>query len=164
MTDLLEVSRLFEASSRIDSAANILRKLTQGESPNLLERETLVWAGNFLIQVDWTSGNSSAVGSVGNLTVQATAVRPTFYAALIGIERRLREAGLNEDKQIAGFLRKLYQFLVKGGITEKNKRALPADKLQLAVVFLRELADGLLIQLTDNGAPKENDLLLGCSI
>jgi len=52
MTDLSESSRLFEASSRLDSAATVLSKLSKGEQTTSAEREALVWAGGFLSRVD----------------------------------------------------------------------------------------------------------------
>jgi len=159
--ELTDASHLFEASSRLDSAATILNKLSNGKAATPADRIILEWTGRFLNQVDWTAGSSAHSGSVAHLTVQATAVRPTFYAALIGIERRLREAGLKQEKEVTDFLRMLYRFLIKRGSQGKSKQFLPAEKLQLASAFLRELSKGLLVQLTDNGLPRENELLVG---
>ena len=159
MTELSESSRLFEASSRLDSAAAVLSKLSKGEQTTSAERKALVWAGDFLCRVDWTAGGGNGAASFGNLAAQATEVRPTFYAALIAIERRLREAGLTREEQVVEFLRKLYQFLANGGANGNSK--LPAERLQLASVLLLELSQRLLIQLTDNGLPREDELLVG---
>jgi hypothetical protein len=161
MADLSESSRLFEASSRLDSAATVLLKLSEGQPPTGIDRQTLEWAGSFLREVDWSTRDNCPTGIASNLAVQATEVRPTFYAALIGIQLRLREAGLNQEKEVANFLRRLYQFLINGGPQGKTKAGLPADKLKLASAFLRHLAEGLLIQLTDNGLPRQNELLIG---
>jgi hypothetical protein len=163
MADLIESSRLFDASCRLDSAATILNKLSEGRPPTPKDREALVWAGSFLNQVDWTAGSSNGAGVVGNLAVQATAVRPTFYAALISLQRRLIDEGLTHEKEVIDFLRRLYQLLKKGGSSNKAK-PLPAEKLRLASVFLHELSQRLLIQLTDNGVPRDNELLLGNSM
>lgn len=161
MADLIESSRLFEVSSRLDSAATVLSKLSKGQPTTSTDRELLVWAGGFLNQVDWTAGSSNGAGSIGNLSVQATEVRPTFYAALIGIERRMREAGLERENEVVEFLRRLYQFLIRGG--SKGKGVLPSDKLQLASALLSELSQRLLMQLTDNGLPRDNELFVANS-
>src|ERR1039458_9044394 len=156
MTDLNESSHLFEASSRLDSAATILGRLSEGQATTPADREALKWAGGFLSEVDWSSGVSNDARSLGNLAVQATEVRPTFYAALIGIERRLREAGLKQENEVVEFLQKLYRFLIRGGMKGKGKATLPSERLQLASAFLLELSQRLLIQLTDNGLPDPN--------
>ena len=158
--ELTEASHLFEASSKLDSAATILNKLSSGEPATADDRNILEWTGRFLNQVDWTAGSSGHGGGVANLTVQATVVRPTFYAALIGIERRLREAGLQQEKEVTNFLRMLYRFLVRRGAQGKSQQRIPADRLRLAAAFLRELSKGLLVQLTDNSLPRENELLV----
>jgi hypothetical protein len=157
MEDLNEAVQLFEASSRLESAATILHKIGAGEQSTAGERQALQWAGRFLAQVDWTAGRYGQAGVSGGLAVQATAVRPTFYNALIGIERHFRDAGLRQEKDVIAFLRGCYSFLIGGGAQKKHR--ISPEKLRLASLFLRELSQGLLVNLNRNGVPRENELL-----
>lgn len=159
MDDLIESSRLFEASSRLQSAASVLAGLAEGGAINNQDVSVLKWAAEFLRQVDWTAGDSDTRGVSGRLALQATTVRPVFYAALIGIQKRLLDAGIGNEAKVVAFLRKLYSFLEEGGNHGKKNGTLEPAHLALAATLLHEIATGILLQLTDNGLPRENEPL-----
>jgi hypothetical protein len=155
MKDLHETSRLFEASSRLQSAATVLRKCHSGDQLNSDDRESLVWAGRFLSEVDSSTNPAGACGASGGLSVQATEVRPSFYTTLLNVEPAFRGAGITADSELRSFLSATYAFLLSEGRSATDS---PVDHLELAAFLLQELAKALLIHLTGNGVPFESEL------
>lgn len=157
MRDLTESSRLFEASSRLQSAATAVAKLQASQALNDVDRENLGWAGQFLSEVDSTTNPEGVGGITGDLAVQATDVRPSFYAALVNVEPALKGEGIEADSELQDFLSATYQYLESAGATANLQSG---GRIHLAQVLLEELAKALLIRLTGNGVPLEGETQL----
>ena len=158
MKDLAESSQLFEASSRLQSAATALRKIEAHCPLAESDRSTLRWSGKFLEEVDLNVDPRSHQSASGELSVQATEVRPSFYAALLNIQPTFRAAGIRADTQLQTFLLYIYRVLTSGGHLEP-KRNRESSRLDLAATFLEELSKALLVRLTNNGVPSNKDLV-----
>jgi hypothetical protein len=156
MEDLAESSRIFEASSLLQTAATALQKIEHLQAIRPSEKEALKWVGNFLPQVDWLAGPEIRASVSGDFSVQATYVRPSFYAALNKLEHHLKKAGIKQGQHVVSFLSDLYKFLQSGGSENDLKLK---SKLGLASTLLQELSMGLLVELTNNGLPREEVLL-----
>jgi hypothetical protein len=157
MKDLFESSQIFEASSRLQSAAASLRKIKDHQSLTPNERGNLRWSGRFLKEVDWSEDTRNGASVSGELSVQATDVRPSFYATLLHIQPVLRSAGIHAEDQLQQFLSATYHLLTAGGY-DKRKQAFDAATIDLAATLLEELASALLIRLTGNGVPTDTNL------
>lgn len=157
MKDLAESSQLFEASSRLQSAATALRKINAHRPLAASDRTSLRWSGRFLEEVDFNVDPRSHQSASGDLSVQATEVRPSFYAALLNVQPAFRAAGIKAEPQMKTFLLSTYHVLTSGGDVGRKKIE-PPTRLDLAASFLEELSRALLIRLTDNGASSNTDL------
>jgi hypothetical protein len=115
MKDLLESSHIFVASSNLQSAATALRKIEEGQALDSSDRTNLKWSGRFLEEVDWDTDCASAEQISGDLSVQATEVRPSFYAALLSIQPAFRRAGIKADNDRQRFFMSTYRLLTAGG-------------------------------------------------
>lgn len=158
MKDLAESLQLFEASSRLQSAATALRKLEAHRPLAPSDRNSLRWSGKFLEEVDLNVDPRSHQSASGELSVQATEVRPSFYAALLNIQPEFRAAGIKAEPQLQRFLLSTYHLLTSGGHRGTNKNPEP-NRLDLAAGFLEELSRALLIRLTNNGVPSNKELV-----
>lgn len=156
MKDLLESSHFFVASSNLQSAAAALRKIEESQALDSHDRENLKWCGRFLTEVDWDTDCGSAEQISGDLSVQATEVRPSFYAALLNIQPALRRGGLRSDEARQQFFVSTYQLLASGG--QKRKNNPQKTELELAAIFLDELAKALLLRLIETRAPADRNL------
>jgi hypothetical protein len=152
MSDLLQSSRLFEVSTRLQTASACLSRLAVGETPEPACEESLKWAGNFLGQVDWNSELEPGPRAGGNLAVQATTTRPTFYASVLKIAPDFVSAGVKTQDEIVVYLRSVYELLDSGGA---KKSSLSADRISLAARLLHVMSQSLLAQLGNNGLPKQ---------
>ncbi len=158
MKDLAESSQLFEASSRLQSAATALRKIETHRPLAQSDRSSLRWSGKFLEEVDLNVDPRSHHSASGELSVQATEVRPSFYAALLNIQPAFRAAGIKADQQMQTFLASTYHVLTSGGRLGR-KQTKESSRLDLAATFLEELSRALLVRLTDNGVPSNKELV-----
>ena len=138
MLDLAQSARLFDASTRLQSASSAIEQIAGGAKVSGDADEMLKWVGEFMPSLDW----NSAVGMSGGLAVQATSARPTFYASLQKIGPQLSAAHIRTDKDVEGFLGQLWQFLQSGG----QSHILDNDRLRLAANLLHEISQGLLSQ------------------
>jgi hypothetical protein len=150
--NLFQISRLFEASSILQSAATGLSQLTV-RSPTSAEREAFAWVAEFLTSVDW-SANSQPNPA---LAVEATAVRPVFYNTLLAIEQQFKSAEMTTPDRIVEFLKDLYHSLRAPDDREK----LNAESLELGANFLGQISQSLLAQITNNGVPQNEELVMG---
>jgi hypothetical protein len=151
MKDLSESARFFEASSRLQSAATALKRLREGAQVTIDDKESLAWAGRFLQEVDSTTNPDGTGNVTGHLSVQATDVRPAFYAALIHVEPEFRIAGISADDDLRKYLSDTYRFL-------SGAEVKPKSGLHLAEILLHELSKALLVRLTGNGVPMRAEL------
>ena len=143
MLDILQSAKLFEVSTKLQTASSCIGKIAQGNKLNEKEQDIFKWAGSFLAQVDWTSGIQTESGGVeGSFTVSASKARPKFYAALIKIIPKLRESGLDSEEKVGSFLKTVYVFLMSGGTYSID---IPLEQLALA----RELLHILSLSLFD---------------
>lgn len=160
MENLAESSQIFEASSRLASAASAIKQLHTTKTVSESEKASLNWACGFLAQVDWTTTVPDHTPPASGFCVQATAVRPAFYSALISITRKLSRAGLNKESDLKEFLNQVFNLL--GKECEKAARETPPERISLAATFLSDLSNYLLMQLTHNGIPMNTELLVAC--
>src|SRR5262245_50514683 len=93
MNDLLEASRLFETSNFFQSASSGLRRLLR-EGPNKYELEAIKWVAEFLVGVDWSKSPGVEPKLGGSLALDAAAIRPVFYGALLNVEQQLKSEGI----------------------------------------------------------------------
>ena len=150
MDELRSSSRVFEAASRLQDAADSLRRLGTGDVLQQWESETLQWSGVFLTVVDWDSDPTES--STSRLSDQATASRPSFYDALITMAPRLGEVGISSSEQLRSFLSRFYCVLRSARLSNR----LTAEELRIASDFLEGLSQDLLGQLTNYGAPYDH--------
>lgn len=157
MEDLSLTSKLFLASSKLNQASSWLQKLAKGTKPDAEGIETLKWAGHFLGEVDVSSkpyGSSAG----GNLSIQATSVRPTFYSSVMRIAPLFQKAGFNNGDEIIGFLNRLNGLLLmESAPTAKSQKPDPAH-YRLAGELLREVSRSIMVQLSNNGLPRHGTL------
>jgi hypothetical protein len=151
MKNLLETSEIFEASSRLQAAATTLQKISRGENLKDYDRDNLQWCGEFLEEVDWGT-RENLRGDAAHFAVQATEVRPSFYETLLNSGRVFEEAGIQDPDDLRKFLSSMYSFLASRGTVENESL-----NITLAAVFLERLATELLLRLTGNGVPVDED-------
>jgi len=161
MENLGLVAELFKTSSKFARAAASLEKMATGQNKiEPPERDALSWAGNFLFVVDWNAHPQPSNPVVGNFALQATAVRPTFYSCLFRMAQQIRDAGMNDEKQLKSFLIDLYSTLLSTAIeSNKKKRKLNADQLKLGALLLHEVSESILVQINNNGLPQPSATL-----
>lgn len=158
MQDILETSRIFEASSKLQSTASLLVKIAEKQDLSEGEANLLVWSGRFLSEVDWSFSDKTKEDTSGSFALQATAIRPTFYSSLISTASHFRNAGLKSEQQIANFLHKVYKLLLQGGVVAETESKLTKRELKLAHDFFSGMSRNLLIQLNRNGVSTHNDI------
>lgn len=140
MKDLIESSRLFEASSRMQTAANTLRQISDRAVPDPALRENLQWVGHFLEEVDLASFGQSDISA--DFAVPATEARPFFYEALDNIDTLLRASGIADESKLRIFLTETFGVLTSGG-----GKTVSAQQLSLAAALLERFASAILTQL-----------------
>jgi len=150
MKDLDEFSRLFEASSRLQSAATALVKLHGGQALDADDRENLGWAGTFLSAVSSTTSPPGASGRGGDLSVNVTYVRPSFYSALQSVEPHLKDEDVTAETDLTSFLSTTYQFLESSSASSGSNFS---RGYKMAKLLLEELSKALLLRISDNHAP-----------
>ena len=152
MTDLMQSAQLLQTSSRFQSAAESLSALGDGSTVGESAADNLRWAGTFLRHVDWQSEVLPASSPQGSLALQATAARPTFYAAVVKLAPEFTREDIHSEDEVYRFLRSVYDVLTSGG---SNASAVPGPHLKLGAKFLHMLSKSLLVQLSNNGLPKQ---------
>lgn len=151
MADLLQSSRLFRVSSKLQSASTALSRSAEGGPPEAMDHNALTWAGEFLSEVDWTCESTSQSGLGSGSALQATSARPYFYRALMRVgPDEFKRAGVETEAQLQAFLRDLYGFLQSAGKGPQLSR----EQLELASQFLSVIARSILAQLNNNGLPR----------
>ncbi len=159
MEEMGLTAKLFETSSKLETASGWIERIAAGEEPNTKGIEVLVWAGHFLSEMDWTSRTSARATVGGGLAIQATSVRPTFYSALIRIAKRFQEAGMTTEDDIIKYLGALYNFLLSQEAPAKKQKKLNSAQYKLASTLLQEIAQSILVQLNNNGLPRSSSSL-----
>jgi len=156
MPDLLQSAKLFEVSTRLQTASSCVNRFAKGTKLSPQEEDAFKWAGNFLAHVDWTSEIQTESGVEGGLTVSASNARPKFYASLIKIGPKLRELGIDSDKEVRAFLGAVYRLLMSGGTETAN---ISSDRLELVGELLHILSLNIMVELSNNMLPKRRTLL-----
>ncbi|HUW82538.1 MAG TPA: hypothetical protein VMZ31_07020 [Phycisphaerae bacterium] len=151
MADLLQSSRLFRVSSKLQSASTSLSKLAEGGTLEVKDHDALTWAGEFLAEVDWTYESTTKSGLDRGSALQATSARPYFYRALMKVDPdEFTRAGVETEEQLRGFLQNVYGTLQSAG----NELHLSREQLELASQVLSVIARSILAQLNNNGLPR----------
>jgi hypothetical protein len=156
MPDLLQSAKLFEVSTRLQTASSCIGKLAQGLELDERDQDIFKWVGTFLAQVDWTSGIEAESGVEGGLTVSATNARPKFYASLIKIGPKFRQVGVDSEEKVYQFLKAVYQLLMSGGTQSKD---IPSERLELARELLHILSQNITVDLSNNMLPRRQVLV-----
>jgi hypothetical protein len=156
MPDLLQSAKLFEVSTRLQTASSCVGKFAQGLELDEKEQDIFKWAGAFLTQVDWTSTIKAESGVDGGLTVSATNARPKFYASLIKMGPKLRQEGVDSGEKIHQFLKAVYQLLMSGGTQPTD---IPSERLELARELLHILSQNITVDLSNNMLPRRQVLV-----
>lgn len=162
MEDLGLVAELFKTSSTLQRAAASLEKIFSGQAEIANgEKATLKWAGQFLHTVDWGAKQqtSSQIGGSLALQLQATSVRPTFYSCLFRIAPQLQEAGLKSEDDLTTFLNSLYLNLLSAGESGRKHKKLTPEESKLGALLLYEIAESILVQISNNGLPRSTTTL-----
>lgn len=162
MEDLSLVAELFKTSSTLARAAVSLEKMASEEKQiEPVEKESLIWSGEFLYAVDWNALNQRVQKPIGGgLTLQATSVRPTFYSCLFRLGPQLREAGMDDEEDLKSFLKNLYKTLTSPGAAPgRGNKKLTPNQLKLGALLLREIAESILVQINNNGLPQPTTTL-----
>ena len=156
MADLLQSARLFEVSTRLQTASSCIKKFVKEKEVSPKEQEAFKWAGNFLARVDWNSGIPADTGVVGGLTVSATSARPKFYSSLIKIGPQLQVAGIDSDEKVTTFLAAAYKLLMSGG---KDRKDITDQRLALLGELLHLISQSIMVDLSNNMLPRRRTLL-----
>lgn len=146
MKDLIESSRLFEASSRMQTAANSLKVLADKGQIDQQLRANLDWVHHFLHEVDLTSFGQSDISP--DFAVPATEARPFFYAALANIDDALRAAGINDEVELQHLVAQTFDALDLGA-SEKPASA----RLRVVANVLERFANAILTRLDSLPSP-----------
>ncbi len=155
MEDLGLIAMLFKTSSTLERAAAALEKIPSvQERISNTEKDALSWSGEFLLAVDWSARQEAPKPIVGGLALQATSVRPTFYSCLFRMAPQLREAGMNDEKDLTAFLTNLYRNLLSPASPGKGHKRLTYSQAKLGALLLHEMAESILVQINNNGLPK----------
>jgi hypothetical protein len=156
MPDLLQSAKLFEVSTKLQTASSCVVKFAQGRALDEKEQDIFKWAGSFLTQVDWTSKIKAESGVEGGLTVSATNARPKFYASLIKMGPKLRQVGMDSEEKVYQFLTAVYQFLLSGGAPSEP---IPIERLELVRELLHTLSQNITVDLSNNMLPRRQVLV-----
>jgi hypothetical protein len=155
MEDLGLVAELFKTSSNLERAAASLEKMSSGqEEIEHAEKEALLWSGEFLRAVDWGAQQQASKPVAGGLALQATSVRPTFYSCLFRMAPQLRDAGLQNEKDLTSFLSNLYRNLLSACTPGRGHKKLTSDQSKLGAFLLHGMAESILVQINNNGLPR----------
>ena len=155
MPDLLQSARLFEVSTKLQTASSCIGKFAQGGKLDQKEKDIFKWAGSFLVKVDWTSEIQAESGADGGLTVSATNTRPKFYSSLIKIGPKLQEIGIDSKEKISKFLNEIYRLLISGGTEAAN---ISSEQLELVRELLHILSLNIMVDLSNNMLPRQRTL------
>jgi len=147
MPSLFEFAELFEASTRLEYAAQSVCQLIDGISLSDEDKSSLNWAGQLLERVDWYESKWASAHVTADLAVQATSVRPIFYSTLTKTFRKIQESEENEEEIRRNFLRYLHHLLNKSDKSEE----IPKEYLRFSADFLHLLSRSLLLQVGHNG-------------
>jgi hypothetical protein len=156
MEDLNLTMRLLTTSSDLEQASASLRKLASGNDLDEADKDSLTWAGRFLLSMDWGSKVYQEPQEGGGLTVEATSMRPTFYSCLFRIAPKLREAGIASEQLLASFLSTLYKNLLSHGCPGRGYKKLTSTESEIGVLLLQKIAESILVQINNNGLPKRS--------
>ena len=157
--DMAMTAKLFVTSSKLHHASLTLAKLARREGISGEEKKQLREVGSFLREMDWSSPVSKAQRVAGGFGVHATTIRPTFYSCLFRIAPKLLEQGLRTDIQVMHFLTEFYRNLHSPGSPGKGHRNLSAEEWTLGALLLHEIAESLMVQLSNNGLPRQSTSL-----
>lgn len=156
MPDLLQSAKLFEVSTRLQTASSCIGKFAQGGKLDQKEQDIFKWAGSFLVQVDWTSEIPAESGTEGGLTVSATNTRPKFYASVVKIGPKFQKLGIDSEEKVYKFLNSVYKLLMSGGIPST---VIPKERLELVSELLHILSQNIMVELSNNMLPRRRTLL-----
>ncbi len=157
MPDLLQSARMFEASSKMQSACAYLQALADGKSLDEKSKNTLKWVGKLLPEMDWDYTEAENKRDSNKMAFEATSARPAFYASLVKLDHEFNEAGLDKREKVSEFLKSFYELLLSGGTDEKLRKELSGTKLGIASKLLSELAHSILRQYASS-EPKRPEL------
>jgi hypothetical protein len=149
MTDMARTADMLETSTRLQTTADVLKRLASGVTTQQLhpgERLVLAWATDFLADLD---SQAFKHGTGGRMTVEAAEARPTFYRTLNLVIRDLGEHQISSRADVLTFLDQLHEFLRHEGSSPVN-----TDRVRLAARFLEEFAESLLTQLWREHSPR----------
>jgi hypothetical protein len=153
MKDLIESSRLFEASSRMQTAANSLKVLADNGKIDQQLRANLDWVHHFLHEVDLASFGQSDISP--DFAVPATEARPFFYAAMANIDDALRAAGIHDEVELRHLVADTFDAL------EPNANKQPASaKLRAVAKLLERFANAILNKLDSPPFPNDASMPL----
>ena len=156
MPDLLQSAKLFEVSTKLQTASSCVDKFEQGVELDQKEQDIFKWTGSFLARVDWTSEIPVESGAEGGLTVSVTNTRPKFYASLMKIGPKFREVGIDSEQGVYEFLKTVYSFLLSGGTKQTD---IPPERLELVRELLHILSLNIMVDLSNNMLPRRRALL-----
>lgn len=160
MEDLDLTVNLLNTSTDLEKASVSLRKIASNEDLDNVDRETLSWAGRFLLAMDWGAAQVNQGSQVGgSFAVHATSIRPTFYSCLFRIAPQLNEAGISSEKAVIAFLSSLYRNLISQGTPGRGHKKLTEKESGLGALFLHEMAESILVQINNNGLPRSDGSL-----
>jgi hypothetical protein len=115
MEDLNLTINLLSTSSDLEQASMSLKKMSERQKLDIADKDSLSWAGNFLLAMDWGAQMNKGAQVGGNFAVEATSIRPTFYSCLFRIAPQLKKAGINSNTELLSFLSTLYRNLISHG-------------------------------------------------
>ncbi len=151
---------LFKTSSTLEQAAAALEKMpTSQERISSEEKKALSWSGEFLMAVDWSAQQTPPKPVAGGLALQATSVRPTFYSCLFRMAPRLKEAGMQNERDLTSFLSCLYRNLLSHETPGKGHKRLTPELAKLGASLLHDMAESILVQINNNGLPRPTTTL-----
>jgi hypothetical protein len=153
MKDLIESSRLFEASSRMQTAANSLKVLADNGHIDQRLRENLDWVHHFLHEVDLASFGQSDISP--DFAIPATEARPFFYSAVAQIDDALRASGIRDEAQLRELLANTFDAL-----DAKDTKKPTADQLHVVANVLERFANAILTRLDAVPSPIDTSIPL----
>lgn len=151
MTDLLNTALLIEVSSKLQTAANSLEDLANGNKLGPSQSEAFQFVGELLTQFDFKTKSQRKSLGEESFVVQTFATRPKFYKSLINTIPKLNKIGISSSKDVFMFLKQLHNILATGGSTPVS---LSHEKLTIASDMLQGLSQDIMSELNNNGLPK----------
>lgn len=148
MPDLRESSDLFETSVRLQSASDAITRLSKGVELTPNDSTSMMWVNQFLSNVSETRYSPA-----GRLMMQADSARPTFYATVEKLSKRLIEEGITSRADRAAFFSELRNILSEPSLQHSTSR------LSLAASFLEEFSRGLLSDFWNSSLPQRSPLM-----